>query len=271
MTLTPDTNTMQHYTFYQLLGMSLLAFFMGACGQPSSSTDWQRSGLKGNVQQLEEWHYSSYQDFLNQQYSRHQEFWFSNKGFLTKEVAYQSNNRLWWSYYHYQSDSVWIRKTLQTEGGKERNQSFWLYELDERGEQKVVTSLLLDTSVYYKLTVQFNEEHLPVEYIYSEQREPQKVPCRVVKQYNKKKQVQRETAYGFNPATQQCNPTPHISTFTYNEQGHVKRETINYANGTQGNFSYQYQYDSIGNWTNCLYYEGDQVIEVTKRALYYYE
>ena len=145
--------------YYCLMGL----FLFNACTTTvPSSNDWERSQLKGKVQQLEEWNYSSYAAFNNNQHASRQINWFSNQGMLDKGVFYESNNQLRWTHYTYSVDSVWIRRTLQVDGGVEQNQNYWLYELNEYGQQKTLTSLLLDTSVFYKINISFNEEQLPI-------------------------------------------------------------------------------------------------------------
>lgn len=253
---------------YSCIVMSLL---VSACTKTKpSSSDWQRLNLKSKVMQLQEWSYNSYQAFTKKQHKSQQTNFFSEKGMLTKTVFYENSNRLIWTYYTYKPDSVWVRKTLQVNGGMEQNQNYWLYELNENGQQEVLTSLLLDSSIFHKITLQFNEKQLPVKMVYTEKRNPTSVPCEIHKEYNEQGQVIKELIYVYDKANQQCHPTPSQSTYTYNEQGDILRENITYYNGSQNSYSYQYQYDSLGNWINCLHYEGDQVIEVTRREFTYF-
>lgn len=257
-----------HPIFYYCL-MSLCLLSACTTNVPDSN-DWKRLQLNGNVQQVEEWNYSSYNAFNNNQHASRQTNWFSDQGMLTKGVFYENNNRLHWTHYTYSADSVWIRRTLQVDGGIEQNQNYWLYQLNEYGQQKTLTSLLLDSSVFYKINVSFNEQQLPVTLDYSDKKNPAIIPCQTQKSYNEQQQIVQETMYVYDKANQQCSPTPTVYTYRYNEQGHVLREKIVYFNGTEESYSYQYQYDDQGNWTTRIHYKGDEVVEATKRAFVYY-
>ncbi|MGH1335221.1 MAG: hypothetical protein ACRBFS_03770 [Aureispira sp.] len=250
----------------------LIALFLGACTSTNPpSNDWQRLHLNGKVKQFEEWTYSSYATFTNEQHNNRQTNWFSKEGFLNKGLFYQTDNQLRWTHYTYQSDSIWVRRTLQVDGGAEQNQNYWLYELNAQGQQKKLTSLLLDTSVFYRINVDFNEQQLPKTLIYSEKIDPTIVPCEVHRTYTEQGKVQEELVYVYDKANAQCSTQPTTSTYTYNEQGDIEREKVIYYNGKEEIYSYQYRYDQAGNWTNRLHYAGDKVIEVTKRQFFYYE
>lgn len=257
----------QHLVYW----MPILLGIVSACS-PSipSNSDWERLHLRGQVHHFEEWTYSSYKAFQNQQHNLHQKSWFNKQGQLTQVVHYETENRLWWSYYTYKEDSVWIRRALQVDGGAEQNQNYWLYELNQHGQQKVLTSLQMDTSIFHTITITYNEQHLPSLLTYSNQLRPEIVPCQVQRTYNEQAQVVQEAVTLYDETTQQCHSQPTVSTYQYNEQGDIEREKIVYHNGKEENYSYQYQYDATGNWTTCLNYAGDQVIEVSQRKLVYY-
>lgn len=256
------------YFFY----WAILFFGATACSPSIPTTnDWARMHLKGQVQTLEEWSYPSYPAFQSQQHSLHQKSWFSEQGQLSQGVHYETENRRLWSHYTYKGDSVWIRRALQENGGPEQNQNYWLYELNQYGQQQVLTSLQLDTSIFYTISITFNEHQLPSLLTYSNQLQPSLVPCQVKRTYNEQLQVIQEEVTIYNKTTQQCHPQPTISIYQYNEQGDIEREKISYYNGAEGNYSYQYQYDATGNWITRLHYKGDKVVEVTKRELVYWK
>lgn len=254
--------------YYCLMGL----FLFSACTKDvPNSNDWERLHLQDKVQQFEQWNYSSYNAFNNDQHASRQVNWFSNQGLLEKGVFYESNHRLRWTHYTYHADSVWIRRTLQIDGREEQNQNYWLYELNKYGQQKTLTSLLLDTSVFYKINISFNEQQLPTTLDYSDKKNPNIIPCQAQRSYNEQLQLIQEKVYVYDKANQQCSPQPTISTYTYNEQGHILREKTVYFNGTEEIYSYQYQYDDKGNWTTRIHYKGDEVVEATKRKFTYYD
>lgn len=251
----------------------LVALFLSACQTTTnpSSNDWQRLHIKGKVKQLEEWNYNSYTAFMNEKHHTRQTSWFSEQGLLTKGLFYKTNNKLLWTHYTYQLDSVWVRRTLQVNSGAEQTQNYWLYELNAQGQQQKLTSLLLDTSVFYKITVDFNAQHLPQKLVYSDKVNPTIVPCTIHRTYNEQMKIQEELVYVYDKANEQCHPNPTTSTYTYNEQGDIEREKIVYYNGSKKTYSYQYRYDQTGNWVHRLHYQGDDVIKATKRTFLYYE
>lgn len=256
----------------QCLFLGLILLLLGACTTKQDHfNDWQQLHLEGKVKHLEEWTYSSYAAFNKNQHRAQEKTWFSKEGLLHKNVFHEPSGRLIWTYYHYQKDSVWVRRTFKDIDRPEQTQNYWLYELNQYGQQEVLTSLLLDSSIFHKITISYNSKQQPNNMVYSEKKDPSLVPCQIDRTYNEEGLVQQELTYVYDRSNQQCFQKPTTATYTYNEQGDILRENILYYTGAKESYSYQYRYDTLGNWINRLHYKGDKVIEVTKRRFAYYQ
>lgn len=248
-------------------------FLLGAtaCTTTPPQNDLDRMSLRGPVELMEEWTYNGYENFKRNRYDSHTVTRFNANGSLRKIGYYTPNEQeMYWTTYHYLEDSVWMRTTLEINGDSEHPQNYSLYLLNRQGQQQTIYSIFLDSSINYRADVVYNDEGLPSEITYSDAQYPANIPCKVLKTYNKEGQLKTEDTYVFNADLGVCRETPTHSTFTYNEQGDVDREVAVFFNGAKQLHSYQYQYDSVGNWTRRMHYQGDNVVGMTKRTLQYF-
>lgn len=252
---------------------SLLILGLFSC-KPSQPlrTDWDRLNLRGRVQLYEEWSYGSYDAFKVNNFNRHTVTRFTPQGQVQKEGYYTNKpGYMYWRTFTYTPGRVWIKEILEINSSNPQPQQYWEYELDDRGEQRVVRSFLIDSSLNYQIEFELNSDYLPTAIEYSEVRSPQLHPCKILRTYDEQKRLATEEIYVYNTDMNQCYDKPSRSKFTYNEEGDVQREILNlYTGGSPQYLSYQYLYDSVGNWTQRLTYTGDDVTSVTKRSFLYH-
>ena len=267
--------TAQPSTFlfvYWGLAALLLALGVVQCGpQQTLRNDWQRMNFRGRVQLVEEWTYNGYDNFKRNRYETHTLNRFYPNGLLHKVGYYTPNEKeMYWSTFSYGQDSVWVQNTLEINGTIEHPQGYWLYLLNGQGEHKTIYSILLDSSLNYRAEVTFNQEGLPEKVTYEEVRHRPSVPCEVVNTYTPEGRLKEERIYIYDQARGQCATEPNWSRFTYNEEGYVEREQLQLYTGVEQLHSYQYLYDTVGNWTQRMHYQGDRVVGMTKRVLTYH-
>ena len=256
--------------WYSLLLLTIV--ILGSCRSNNRQrTDWDRTLLRGQVQLLEEWIYQGYPNYQRKNPSSHMVSWYSTSGFLEK-IGYYSHKpeEMYWSTFYYKEDSIWIRNTLETNGGEGTPQTYLLYLLNEQGEQESILSFYLDSSLNYRADVTYNPQNLPTNVVYSQVTQPTKVPCRVEKTYDEQGRLKEERIYIHKGNSLECEELPNHSTFTYNEHNDVDREVLRLYNGVREVHSNRYLYDSIGNWTQRIHYRGDQVMDITERSFRYY-
>lgn len=134
---------------------------------------------------------------------------------------------------------------------------------------------------YYE--IEYNEAGLPCTISHYKKRG--KLKGRYTYQYNDKGEVNQVAVY--NSKMQEVG----ISSYQYNEQGdvvmaqsyqdnHKGLELLNsllgyrplpsYLQHKSGNYSFQYQYDEMGNWTQCMVSYGVQPLVVLARDITYF-
>lgn len=265
----------QHHPFslFSVWVCCCLGLFYAACNTLSTTrTDLDRMSLRGSIELLEEWSYNGYDNFKRNRYDSHTLTRFNANGSLHKIGHYTPNDQeMYWTTYYYLQDSIWIRTTLEINNDSQHPQNYGLYLLNSEGKQTTIYSIFLDSSINYQADVTYNTEGLPSTITYSNAQYPANIPCKVLKTYNKQGQLKTEDTYVYNADLGICRKTPTHSTFTYNEQGDIDREVAVFFNGARQLHSYQYQYDSIGNWTRRTHYQGDNVVGMTKRHLQYFD
>ena len=253
-------------------GLCCWLVLFNAC-QPTTNarTDLDRMSLRGAVEWFEEWTYNGYNNLQRNRYDNHTITRFNSNGSLHKIGYYTPNEQeMYWTTYYYQQDSIWMRTVLEINRESEHPQNYSLYLLNKRGQQKTIYSIFLDSSINYRADVAYNAAELPREITYSNAQYPANIPCKVLKTYNKKGQLKTEDTYIYDRDAGRCREKPTHSTFTYNDQGDVDREVALFFNGAKQLHSYRYQYDSTGNWTQRIHYQGDDVIDITKRTIQYF-
>ncbi len=252
---------------------SILFLFTVKCSKEKKEiNDLIRMNLKGLVRQVDETKFNNYKDFQKNLNPQKSFIRFDEEGFITKRAQFLLNNQIQWSFYNYMGDSVWIKDIRETANHQEHIMNYMLYKTDDRGAQTAVTSILLDSSINYHIEMQTNSDGNATDIVYSKVKHPLYFPCRIIKKYNALGQSTEELTYNHNKSTGLCEEHPVKSIFKMNEQGDVLRQKIyikNEKNATTN--SWEYKYDSEGNWIYKLHYEGDTPKEVLIRELSYFK
>lgn len=252
-----------------LLIISLYSFI--SCSKsPKKANDWQRMNLKEQVLQIDEISYKSYQDFFEKKNGEKSFTRFDKKGLITKNARYMSHGQIYWLKFLYKSDSVWIDEVLEVGNNNEQPQNYWLYKINDLGQQYAVTSYLIDSSVNFHIDLKFNSAGNVTHINYSQQRYPTHVPCQIIKLYDKEGILKEEHSYLYDENTQTCAEKYTRSIITLNKQGDLEREILYYPNGQKEINSYKYIYDEKENWIQKQRFSGDYPEEVFSRALSYF-
>jgi hypothetical protein len=257
---------------FTILSFILLsACFVSCSSNATKINDWQRMNLNERVQQIDELKYTSYQDFQKKQNAEASFTRFNIDGLILKSGIYIRANDILWMKYEYKSDSVWIVESREINSKNNYPQAYWLYKLDPYGAQKSITSILIDSSINFHIDMEVNDVGNATEIVYSQQKHPTHVPCKISKIYDEKGLIKEEFSYRYNEVLEQCAEKPTHSVFKINEHGHVEREEMVTYDGRKRTYFYQYEYDAQGNWTQRIHYAGNDVVEVVLRELTYYK
>jgi len=227
--------------------------------------------LRDRVQQVDELKYPTFQDYKKNQNAKKSFTRFTTDGLISKSGIYMGANDILWMKYEYKNDSVWIVESREINSNNDYPQAYWLYKIDPYGAQRSITSILLDSSINFHIETEVNAAGQATEIIYSQQKHPTFVPCKVRKIYDKNGSIKEELSYRYNSISEQCAENPTHSIFTTNKYGHVERENITSYDGKEFIYSYQYEYDEQGNWTQRIHYIGNDSKEVTLREVTYYK
>lgn len=258
-------------SFFFLLILILITCFTNCSNKAKRINDWQRMYLNGRVQQIDELKYPSYQDLQRKQNAQKSFTRFTTDGLIAKSGIYMGANDILWMKYEYKNDSVWIVESREINSKNDYPQAYWLYQLDAYGAQKSITSILIDSSINFHIDMEVNDAGEATEIVYSQQKHPAHVPCKINKVYNEDGTIKEEFSYRYNDILEQCAEKPTHSVFKINKYGHVERENMVTYDGRKRVFSYQYQYDEQGNWIQRIHYTGDNAGEVILRELTYYK
>jgi hypothetical protein len=227
--------------------------------------------LNGRVQQIDELKYPTFLDFQQKQNAQKSFIRFTIDGLISKSGIYMGPNDILWMKYEYKSDSVWIVESREINSKNNYPQSYWLYKVDPYGVQQSITSILIDNSINFHIEMEMNEAGNATEIIYSQQKHPAHVPCRISKVYNENGTLKETFSYRYNNILEQCDEKPTHSIFKINKYGHVKQENMTTYDGRKQIYSYQYEYDAQGNWTQRIHYTGEDAGEIVLRELTYYK
>lgn len=227
--------------------------------------------LHGRVQQIDELKYSTYQD-LQQKRSAQKNFTrFTTDGLISKSGIYMGANDILWMKYNYKGDSIWIVESREINSKNDYPQAYWLYKVDPSGAQRAITSILIDSSINFHIDMEVNESGNATKIIYSQQKHPSHLPCKINKVYDENGFIKEEFSYRYNDILEQCDEKPTHSTFKINKHGHIERENMTTYDGRKRVYSYHYEYDEQGNWIQRIHYTGDDAGEVILRELTYYK
>jgi len=119
--------------------------------------------------------------------------------------------------------------------------------------------------------MEVNEAGNATEIVYSQQKHPRHLPCKISKVYDKNGAIKEEFSYRYNNILEHCDKKPTHSIFKNNKYGHIKRENMTTHDGRERVYSYQYEYDEQGNWTQRIHYTGEDSGEIILRTLTYYK
>jgi hypothetical protein len=227
--------------------------------------------LNGRVQQIDELKYPTYQDLQKKQNAQKSFTRFSIEGLISKSGTYMGPKDILWMKYEYKSDSVWIVESREINNKNDYPQAYWLYKINPYGAQQSITSILIDSSINFYIDMEVNQAGNATEIIYSQQKYPAQVPCKISKVYDENGVIKEEFSYRYNNIIEQCAEKPNHSIFKVNKYGHIEQEKMVTYDGRNRTYSYQYEYDEQGNWTQRIHYTGIDAGAVTLRELTYYK
>lgn len=261
-----STNTFIFFSF-----ILLNTCFISCSNNSKKINDWQRMELSGRIQQIDELKYPSFRDFQQKRNAQKSFTRFTTEGLISKSGIYMGENDILWMKYEYKGDSVWIVESREINSKNDFPQSYWLYKIDPYGVQQSITSILIDSSINFHIDTEVNEDGKVTEIVYSQQKHPTHVPCKISKVYKEDGTIKEEFSYRYNNILEQCDETPSHSVFKTNKYGHVERENMTTFDGRKRVYSYQYEYDDQGNWTQRIHYIGEDSGEVILREFTYYK
>lgn len=255
-----------------LLTFILLNTCLISCSNKSKKiNDWQRMDLNGRIQQVDELKYASFYDYKKNQNAQKSFTRFNTDGLISKSAIYMGANDILWMKYEYKSDSVWIVESRELNSKNDHPQAYWLYKIDPYGAQRSITSILIDSSINFHIDTEVNDAGQATEIVYSQQKHPIHVPCKISKIYDENGFIKEELSYRYNSTLEQCDEKPTHSIFKTNKYGHVEREDMTTYDGRERVYFYQYEYDEQGNWTRRIHYIGEDSDEVIIREFTYYK
>lgn len=254
-----------------LIFILLNTCFFSCSNNAKKINDWQRLNLKGRIQQIDELKYPTFQDFKQKQNAQKSFTRFTTSGLISKSGIYMGPNDILWMKYEYKGDSVWIVESREINSKNDYPQAYWLYKVNPYGGQESITSILIDSSINFHIDTEINEVGKVTEIVYSQQKHPTHVPCRITKVYNEDGTIKEEFSYRYNDVLEKCYETPTHSIFKNNEYGHIEQENMTTFDGRNRIYSYQYEYDEQNNWTQRIHYTGNESGEIIVRELTYYK
>jgi len=238
---------------------------------PSYITDWKRMNLKGKVKQINKKVYNSYQDLMQKRDGNKVIMRFDSAGLMKDHASYLPSGQVHWLKYSYMNDSVLVEEFRELQNGNEVWQGSWVYELTADGFQQKEERILVSGEVGYIRESSRSNNGKTVTMEYSQQRYPDRMPCKVIQFYNEKDWLVKEKLFVYNTKKENCEETPIVFIKKNNEKGHLIREkNLGKAGKVIAQTVYKYKYDDKGNWTERMTYINDQVTHVVFRKLTYY-
>ena len=254
-----------------LSGTCIITCLFACQSRLQDADDLKRMNLKGSVREISSKKYSSYQNFQANLPTHEHSTRFTKQGLISRIVEQLSNNQRRWSNYNYSNDSLWIAVTLETGTNKYQPQTYWLYTLGERGVQRSVSSILLDSSINFRTDIVNSPFGLATEVNYSLVKYPDRTACKIIKKYDADNCIEEEQYFGHQAQSNRCDPRAIRSVFEVNKQRDVVREQVYDQNKQLKRIiSYRYEYDPQENWTHKTKYIGDVSQEVETRVINYY-
>jgi len=196
-------------------------------------------------------------------------------GYL-KEIASLDMENIVRTFIHrYAKDSIIITNILSRNDTILDKKDF-IYLLDKKGVRYKMLSLDNSGNLMYNADIKNNEAGFPVEYKHNvpKEEERNKLPCKDEKTYDERNFMISEQMYRYVPSTKTCEPTGTIRHFVNDERGNcVEEKIIKNGNMLLAKYSYKYQYDAIGNWTEKTRFAhtSDSLEKVTMVLLRQYE
>lgn len=238
-------------------------------------TDLFLNGLRGKVKSFTEKIYSNAAEVLADD-----PVYISKNSYLPdgnlREIASLDMENIIRTFIHrYAKDSVIITNILSRNDTILDKKDF-IYLLDKKGTRYKMLSLDNSGNLMYSADITNNKAGFPVEYKHNvaKEEERSKLPCKDVKTYDDKNFMTSEQLYRYVPNTKTCEPTGTIRHFVNDERGNcVEEKIIKNGNILLAKYSYKYQYDANGNWTEKtrLAHTSDSLEKVTMVVLRQYE
>jgi hypothetical protein len=264
------------HIFYFFLHISLLSIifslFLTSCSEDKKNiNDWNRMNLKGRIKQIDLLKYPTYEDLRKNKNAQKSFIRFTDNGLIIKSATFIKSNLIHWMKYQYYGNSVWIDESKELDNKVNQIQAHWLYKINDQGAQVEVTAYFIDSTINYHIDAEIDADGKTTEITYSQQRYPDRIPCRISKIYDDNRNLKEELSYRYNKITRTCEKTPTRSTFTVNEQGDIVREVIHTKDGRKRPpHSYKLNYDKKDNWIEKIHYTGDYTNEVIIRKFTYF-
>jgi hypothetical protein len=227
--------------------------------------------LSGRIQQIDEFKYPTFLDFQQKKNAQKSFTRFTTKGLISKSGIYMGPNDILWMKYEYKGDSVWIVESREINNKNNYPQAYWLYKINPYGVQESITSILMDSSINFHIDTEVNSDGKVTEILYSQQKHPAHVPCKISKFYKEDGSIKEEFSYRYNEISEECDENPTHSIFKTNQYGHVEKEDMTTYDGRKYVYFYQYEYDEQSNWTQRIHYVGENSGEIIVREFTYYK
>lgn len=236
---------------------------------PYAYTDWENFGLKGKVKSVVKKAYgvdSSGTQMDTNDLFGHEEKNFSPNGFMTKEIlSVDKNTQLGYSIFRYEQKKnriIGMQYSLNDEkGGKA------ILELDDKGQNTEVTVFNRNGDFDYRRTFVFDSTNKilgdAVE-IRNYSKNPEQLATIEKRVYDVDENLIEETLLSKGRIRWR-------NVFEHDSAGHLTR-LIRYLGNDKilDTLTYQYRFDSIGNWVLRKIYHNGQLNSVVKRKIKYY-
>lgn len=251
----------------------LIALVSSACEteEPVVMNDWKQFSVKGKVKEIQTDYYASYPDLLKKKKAYRTISRFSKTGYLHDYANYEPNGLVYWTKYTYVNDSIIAKKYLESNNGREVWQGTWIYLLDERKAQVQIDEILVNKELNFSIKTQTNAAGFNTQLTYTDKLFPDRVPCKVTRQYDDQNQLIEEHIWNYDVAKGECYENPIKIHRKNNEWGDAAIEKIfNLENVLVRDKTYVYKYDSLHNWTDKRAYEHDNITAIELRKIIYY-
>lgn len=241
-------------------------------------TDWQEMNLKGNVEYIREIPYEvingKKQAFpyyfltIDSDEYRNQEFFFNERGMITRKNEYDTDNTTLAFYYISTFDDKGRIKEQEWRGIDYLTKITFIY--DNKG-YKVERNDYYNESLTSKITFEYNEKGILEETkIYDGDKVRQRV---LYEYYSDTKRLMKEKYVSLNGNFFNINHPNfyNITEYTYDYNGNIVEK---YGRNDENNYDlyhyrYKYTYDEEGNWVQCIETQKDGKKIIREREIHY--